>query len=173
MRGQDRAGRIGETRASERSPNREDVVVPDGRHFFVQLAIGTNRHHAVGEHEVAWLQSARKRANDASPDYQLCTGYQFERAARGFRCATMTDSVAHSRKRFAADLRTEAMQAVECERSAIVQPSLERRDFPREGVEEKNQPRDLILIFQESRLSERDDTIKIVPVFLADRGGAV
>jgi hypothetical protein len=85
----------------------------------------------------------------------------------------MTDSVADSRELFAADFRTEAMQAVERERSTIVQPSLERSDFPREGVEEKNQPRDLILIFQESRLSERDDTIKIVAVFLADRGGAV
>ena len=85
----------------------------------------------------------------------------------------MPDSVADSRKRFAANFRTEAVQAVEREWSTIVQPSLERRDFARERVEEKNQPRDLILIFQESRLSERDDTIKIVPVFLADRGGAV
>jgi hypothetical protein len=85
----------------------------------------------------------------------------------------MTDAVAYNRELFAADFRTEAMQAVERERSAIVQPSLERRDFPREGVEEKNQSFDPILLFQRARLSERADTIKIVPVFLADRGGAV
>jgi hypothetical protein len=129
------------------------------------LTVAINRQYAVGEDEVARLQSARQRADDAGSDCEFSAGYRIERAARGFGCATMPDSVADDRKLFAANLRTEAMQAVERERSAIVQPSLERRDFPREGVEEKNQPRDLILNIPERRLSEPFDTSKIERCF--------
>ena len=68
-------------------------------------------------------------------------------------------------KLFAADLGAEAMQAVERERSAIADAPLEGRDLARERIEEKNQSRDLILIHSRTRLSERADTSKIVPVF--------
>ena len=73
----------------------------------------------------------------------------------------MTDSVPDDRKLFAADLRAEAMQAVESERSTIAQAALEWRDLPRERVKEKNQSRDLILDFRNARLSEPSDTSKI------------
>ena len=57
----------------------------------------------------------------------------------------MPDSVADDRELFAADLRTEAMEAVDRERSTLALAPLERRDLAREGVEEKNQSRGLIL----------------------------
>jgi hypothetical protein len=53
--------------------------------------------------------------------------------------------VADDRELFAANLRAEAMQAVEREWSAIAQPALERRDLARERIEEKNQSCNLIL----------------------------
>ena len=72
-----------------------------------------------------------------------------------------------------ADLGAEAMQAVEREQRTILLAALEGRDLALERIEEKNQSRDLILIYPRTRLSERADTIKIVPVFFTDRGGAV
>lgn len=60
----------------------------------------------------------------------------------------MTDSVPDDRKIFAADLRAEAMQVVESERSTIAKATLEWRDLPRERVKDKNQFRDLILAFR-------------------------
>src|SRR5260370_42011493 len=148
MGSQNRSSRISKARSSERPAGRADVRVADRRLFFVNLGIGTNRHNAVGEYEVARLQSARKRADDAGPDYQLCTGYQIERAPRGFCRVSMPDSVADHGKLLASDLRAKAMQAVDCERRAIAQPALEARDLPREGVEDKNQSRGLTLAFQ-------------------------
>ena len=129
----------------ERAADRAQMRVADSDHLFVRPAVAVNRQYAVGEDEVARLQSARQRADDAGPDYQFGAGHRVERAARGFGCASMPDSVADDRKLFAADLRAKAMQAVERERSAIAQPALERRDLAREGVEEKNQSCNLIL----------------------------
>ena len=104
--------------ASERPIARTCASLTVG-HLFVNSAVAMNHENAVGEHEVARLQSARKRADDAGPDYQFRAGHQIESAARGFGCALVTDSVADDRELFAADFRAEAMQAVERERSAI------------------------------------------------------
>src|ERR1700722_19797287 len=118
--------------------------VADSDHLLGHPTVAINRQNEVREDEVAWLESARQRADDAGPDYQFGAGHRIERALRGFSCATMPDSMADDRKLFAANLRAEAMQAIERERRAIAQPALKRRDLAREGVEEKDQSCNLI-----------------------------
>jgi hypothetical protein len=103
-----------------------------------------NHQNSIGENEVARPQSTGKRADDAGPDHQLRRGNQIERATRRIGCALVPDSVADNRELLATDLRAEAMQAVEREWRAIAEPPLERRDLASEGIEEKNQLRDLI-----------------------------
>jgi hypothetical protein len=73
---------------------------------------------------------------------------------------------------FIADLRAEAMQAVERQRSAIAQAPFERLDLAREGIEDKNQACRPISIFRGTRLSERLDASKIVSVIFTARGPA-
>src|SRR5579862_678971 len=119
--------------------------IADSNHLFYELTVAINRHYAIGKDEVARLQPARQRADDASSDDQFGAGYRVERPARRFGCATIPDSVADDRELFAADLRAEAMQAVERERSTLDLPALERRNLAREGMEENDQSR--ILIF--------------------------
>ena len=101
--------------------------------------------NAIGENEVARLQSARQCSDYAGPDYQLRAGYRIERAARNLRRASMADPMADDCKRFARDLRTEAMQAVVRDWRAIALSFLERRDLPGERIEKKNQSRALSL----------------------------
>jgi hypothetical protein len=103
-----------------------------------------NHQNAIGENEIARPQSAGKRADDAGPDYQLRPGDQIECATRRITCALVPDSVADHRELLAPDLRAEAMQAVAREWTAISDPPLEGRDLAGEGVEQKNQLRDLI-----------------------------
>src|ERR1700675_1336139 len=118
--------------------------VGDSNHFFSDLTVAVKCQYAVGEDEVARLQSARQSADDAGPDYQFSARHRVECESRSFDCASMPDSVAHDRKLFSANLSAEAMQAVERERSVMAQPALKRSDFAREGVEEKNQSCNLI-----------------------------
>ena len=117
-------------------------------HLFGDLAVGMNRQHAIGKHEVARLQSARKSPDDAGADHQLGIGYHFERASCGFCRALMTDTVANNRELFASDFCAEALQAVECQRSVLAQAALEGCDLAREGVKEKYQPLEPISVCQ-------------------------
>ena len=131
-----------------------------------------NHQNAIGEHEVAGLESARKRARDSSSDYQLRLRHRIENTACRFGCAFVTDPVANNGEILIADLCAKAMQAVERQRSAIADAPLERRDLAREGIEEKNQARGPISILRGTRLSERRDASKIVSVIFTARGPA-
>ena len=135
------------------------------------LAVGMNHQHAIGQHEVARLKSARKRARDSSPDYQVRLRHRIESTPRRFGCALVTDAMGNDREILTADLRAKAMQAVERQRSARDAP-LERRDLALEGIEEKNQTRGLISILRSTRLSEPLDASKIVSVIFTARGPA-
>ena len=128
--------------------------------------------NAIGQHEVARLQSARKRARDSSPDCQLRLRHRIESTPRRFGRALVTDPVANDREIFAADFRPKALQAVERQRSAIAQAPFERLDLAREGIEDKNQACRPISILRSTRLSERLDASKIVCVAFTARGPA-
>ncbi len=174
MRCQNRASRVGNTSASERTADRAQMRLVHHRHLFVDAAVGIEGQNPFRQNEVARPQSARECADDTGADHQFCPWHQIERAMRGFGCAAMADSVTDDGKLLAGDLRAKALQATERERSAIAEAALEGRDLARESVKENYQPRDPDLTFRSARtrLSEPCDISKIRLVSFTNPGAA-
>jgi hypothetical protein len=120
---------------------------PTNVFFTDSLFVRAHQHDSIAQDEVSRLQSDRQRANDAGSNHQLYPRHQIECMTRGLGRTSMPDSVAHDRKLFARDRCAEALQAVNRERRAIPQSFLERRNLPRERIEEQNQSCGLTLLW--------------------------